>query len=221
MFILGIAVGAGCLFGYNKFLTNDSIVEDKNTEDETVENGDDVPLKDKSQDIYSTIMDDKNYYNPSFGNGNDIIFTLNGSDTTKVSFSVNRENISKGSYVYYGVKINSTELYLKGDIILDQPVKSISFGGAGQSASDKDCYLFLMQDGTVRYLNIVDALTSTEFTAAYNALPQPKIIEGLNDIETIYGTIVVSKDPTVIAGHADTVAIKKDETMIKILDYIK
>lgn len=78
-----------------------------------------------------------------------------------------------------------------------------------------------MQDGTVRYINILNALKSTEFTANYDKLPEAVKIDDLSDIDRLYDTYFLSTDPYVVGGGHEAIALKKDGTIIKIMDYVK
>lgn len=222
MFILGIAVGAGCLFGYNKFLVKETNVADesKNQSTEKSEESKEEGSTSKSS-VFTNLKDDNYVYNPSFGNGNAISVVLSGEDTKKCSVTFNKDYINNGAYGLWGGKINTTKWNVSANIIFDIPVKDVIIGGKGQAASENDSILFLMQDGTVRYINIVDALKSPEFTTNYDKLPETKVIEGLNGIDRFYGTSVYSTDPTVVGGHGETIALKTDGTFINIIDYLK
>lgn len=222
MFILGAAVGAGCLFGYNKFLVKDANVADdsKNQSTEKSEESKEEDSTSKSS-VFTNLKDDNYVYNPSFGNANAISVTLSGEDAKKCSVTFNKDYINNGAYGSWGGKINTTKWSVSANIIFDIPVKDVIIGGKGQAASENDSILFLMQDGTVRYINIVGALKSPEFTTNYDKLPEAKVIEGLNGIDRFYDTSVYSTDPTVVGGHGETIALKTDGTFINIIDYLK
>ena len=222
MFILGAAVGAGYLFGYNKFLVKDANVADdsKNQSTEKSEKSKEEDSTSKSS-VFTNLKDDNYVYNPSFGNANAISVTLSGEDAKKCSVTFNKDYINNGAYGSWGGKINTTKWSVSANIIFDIPVKDVIIGGKGQAASENDSILFLMQDGTVRYINIVDALKSPEFTTNYDKLPEAKVIEGLNGIDRFYDTSVYSTDPTVVGGHGETIALKTDGTFINIIDYLK
>lgn len=222
MFILGIAVGAGCLFGYNKFLVKETNVADesKNQSTEKSEESKEEGSISKSS-VFTNLKDDNYVYNPSFGNVNAISVVLSGEDTKKCSVTFNKDYINNGAYGSWGGKINTTKWNVSANVIFDIPVKDVIIGGKGQAASENDSILFLMQDGTVRYINIVDALKSPEFTTNYDKLPEAKAIEGLNGIDRFYDTSVYSTDPTVVGGHGETIALKTDGTFINIIDYLK
>lgn len=223
VFILGLVVGIGGLFCYNTFFVKSSDISDdsKGVEIDKDESSSNEELTSSKNHVSYSLKEDGHYYNTTFGNSSFIAYTLSGEDMKKCTVKINKDTIAKGAYGSYGVAINSNQTVLTATINFDSPVKMVEHGGRGQAASKEDAMLFLMQDGTVRYLNIVEALTSPEFTASYDKLPEPKIIENLDNVEFIYAGNYVSMDPNEIGGHVDTLAVKYDGTLVHIMDYVK
>ena len=225
-FVAGTAIGVGGLFSYNTFLVKDTAVTD-NTKGTAVEKSDssDITSDDKSitkeSKYFTSLKDSKYIYNPSFGSINSISIGLSGEDTKNCTISFNKDYINNGAYGSWGGKINTSKWSVSANVTFDVPVKEVTVGGRGQAASEQDCILFLMQDGTVRYINILNALKSAEFTANYDKLPEAVKIDALSDIDRFYSTSVYSTDPNVVGGHGETIALKNDGTFINIMDYVK
>ena len=219
-FVAGTAIGVGGLFGYNTFIAKSpKLVNNCATVDETTIKKDDnsTDKTDNNTNYYNTLTDSTYTYNPYFGDTRSIYYTISGKDMKSCSIVVNKSYVATS----YNVKINSNSMTIGASVTFDVPIKQVIFGGKGQAVSNDDCVLFLLQDGTVRYLNFVQAFTSPEFTANYDKLPEPKVVSGVSDVDVLYQTSVYNNDPNYVGGHGETIAIKKDGSIINIMDLIK
>ena len=214
VFILGSFLGVILMFGLNKLFINNVCNSNNESSANKTPN---VSYKLNDYSSYN-LKEDDHYYYVTYGSSDYISYTLFGDEMKSCTVKLNTERMNF-LYRYWGVNLNSSEKYISIDIKFNIPVRSIINGGRGQSVGEDDAMLFLMQDGTVRYLNIVDALTSSEFTANYNSLPTPKTIEGLDHVIAIYTGSYRYLSPGVTGGAVETVAVRDDGIIIKVLDY--
>lgn len=222
-FVAGTAIGVGGLFSYNTFiakspnLTTDCVsVKESSTKTEKESTSADTTKVEKSS-LYSTLKDDNYTYSPRFGDSRFISYNISGSDMKNCHIQATKEYLNTA----FGVKLNTTALYVGADVTFDVPVKQVIFGGKGQAVSKDDCVLFLLQDGTVRYLNFVQAFTSTEFSANYDKLPTPKVVDGVSDIDILYEVGAIDNNPNNVGGFGETIGVKKDGTIVHLMDLVK
>lgn len=133
---------------------------------------------------------------PSHASGTNIYLD---SRQTKVTVSINHYLISQ-NYGLGWVTSNDDYTYEPHEIVFEQKVVDIFFGGIGQDASG-DTLLFLLEDGTVQYLPLKKAYsTDHENLKSYGTL------SGISNIVKFYSANSLSQmgsSVTILAQDED------------------
>ena len=186
--IIGIAIGVGGFFGYTKVFVKSGDITNCVTKDNVVDKSDDKVNADSNSSFslnnaFSNSLEYGDDYLDSQFAGRTFHAVLNGSDLKKANIFFNTNDI--GGYLT-SQRINiSVKGDLSGSVILPKPIVyiipdgNVEFGGAGYAS------YFLLNDGTVYALDVINALKSVDFNTGVVALPEPKLIEGLDDVVSI------------------------------------
>lgn len=139
--------------------------------------------------------------------GNGVLGAYINADNTAVDLYIYWEHVG-GFYGIEGIDRNDRELI---NITFDKKISDIAIGESGRTVAG-DVLLFLLSDGTVEYLPIVDALTSRNF-ASHGQLA------GVAEVVKFYNTDAVS-DTGDWAGYATTLAQREDGSIIDLQNFL-
>ena len=214
IFILGAAVGAGCLFGYNKFLVKDANVADesKNQSTEKSEKSKEEDSTTKASTIDNFIVNGVTYNLTHSDNW--FSYVIDGSDFKKFTLNIKCDQFMKFfNNPGYGINFgNKTSIPINMEF--DKPLKYVGYHGFGQGYSGKECIFFLFQDGTLRYLVLDEVLKSNEFKNGYTTFPTPKVFEGVDNVDYLSDVYDVPSSQYDVGGAFETAAVKKDGTYV-------
>lgn len=228
-FVGGAAIGAGALFGYNTFMDSKAPVTDITVNNTEVGNITEIENEkiDTATETTPTLINPLTsleygeYYLTIFSEGGELGWYfdsfINSSDLKSAEIRFNTNEIT--SYLNEHKLNNAVSncMYATGQVSLPNSIVDIIPNGRTEFASHDFAAYFLLNDGTVYALNILNALkSSTAYTTCNTTLPAPTIIEGLTDVTSIQN---VTLDPKAggqgIAGIG-TIAIKSDGTVVPL-----
>ena len=218
--IIGIAMGLLGFWGYNKIFSNNEEVTNCVTKDNVVDKSDDKVNADSNSSFslnnaFSNSLEYGDDYLDSQFAGRTFHAVLNGSDLKKANIFFNTNDIG-GYLTSQGVNI-SVKGDLSGSVILPKPIVYIIPDGNVEYGGDGFASYFLLNDGTVYALDVINALKSVDFNTGVVALPEPKLIEGLDDVVSIKKVNIY---PKVGGGHGISgvgcVAIKSDGSVVPL-----
>ena len=101
----------------------------------------------------------------------------------------------------------------------DKKIKFTYVGGIGQSVGSTIFY-FLMEDGTVEYVKLLNQKTDSNGTNYYEngTLEKPQVVSGVSDVVKLYGANSNAPQST---GSYTTLAAKKDGSFYDLSKIIK
>lgn len=213
--LLGIIICAGIIFatyelGYLTFDTkeeNETVEPDTNQESENVEDTNNISLDFDTSKIVNSTAD--SYELENYNGTIDVRL----DETRKIAtLGFNRKNLSDTYILNWdttGVEDGTVE---NKTVTFNQGIKDIYVGGIGQDMSG-DIILFLMDDGTVEYIPVYQALS----TNGIDGLVSYGTLKDLKDVVKFYSAGAI-RNP---AGSSVTVlAQTKDGTIYDLAPII-
>ncbi len=227
--ILIVILMIGCLIG-GYFLNESGILSGKKdtpkeekepvvTNNEVINNGEDEKEEIKEIDL-SKSLNTTDYTYSSLNDKDEAAkyYTLKvNEDKKSATITVTAEG---GKVICESIKSTCGD---KGyDITVsgfDKKIKSTYVGGIGQSVGSTIFY-FLMEDGTVEYVKLLNQKTDSNGTNYYEngTLEKPQVVSGVSDVVKMYGANSNAPQST---GSYTTLADKKDGSFYDLSKIIK
>ena len=194
LFIL-ISLGLGGYIVYDKVLTKEEVKTESNEKksDKKVEINKDSELVlkfDEDKVINHKDMDYKMYETL-------LSMQVSTEGENKATISFDKSKI----YTDFGVE-NNANIKDSYDIEFDNEIADIFIGGIGQDSSGTFVF-FLMEDGTVQYIEVYKALQNNDFS--------PKKANDVNNIIKFKNVSAATKEANT-SGIVTVLAMKKDGT---------
>ena len=182
--LLGIIICGGVVFATYSlgYLTFNQIEEPEKTETNNEENNEtEENVNDNSLDFDTSKIINGNGTQYYLTNYNSTINIRLDETRQIVTLNYNRKILSDT----YGLNWDTTGMdeytYEDKQLTFDKNIKDIFYGGVGQDASG-DIILFLMDDGTVEYIPVYQALS----TSGIDGLVSYGALQGVEDVIKFY-----------------------------------
>ena len=182
--LLGIIICVGVVFATYSlgYLTFNQVEETEKTETNNEENNEaEEEVSDNSLDFDASKIVNGNETQYYLTNYNSTINIRLDETRQIVTLNYNRKILSDT----YGLNWDTTGMdeytYEDKQLTFDKNIKDIFYGGVGQDASG-DIILFLMDDGTVEYIPVYQALS----TSGIDGLVSYGALQGVEDVIKFY-----------------------------------
>ena len=182
--LLGIIICGGVVFATYSlgYLTFNQVEETEKTETNNEENNEaEEEVSDNSLDFDTSKIVNGNETQYYLTNYNSTINIRLDETRQIVTLNYNRKILSDT----YGLNWDTTGMdeytYEDKQLTFDKNIKDIFYGGVGQDASG-DIILFLMDDGTVEYIPVYQALS----TSGIDGLVSYGALQGVEDVIKFY-----------------------------------